>query len=101
MEIGNYAEAATLLRENVTRCSDALGANHDISLHMRCSLGRSLCLDEDSSDAVFAEGKAFLEDVVQTGRRILGTDHPYVKRWVDYVDAASAIQRARSQGNYP
>ena len=76
LQLARYSEAKSFLLDQVPIARRALGAEHDLTLRLRCAYGRSLSEGDGVSRDELVEATTLLGELVRTTTRIYGKVNP-------------------------
>jgi tetratricopeptide (TPR) repeat protein len=101
VSLGRYETAKTYLRSMMRVARRDLGESHDLTLRMRWSYAKALCLESLGSVDTGAtldglrEAVSTLEEIERTARRVMGGAHPIAVEIGKSLRTARAALRAR------
>ena len=76
IHLKRFEEARSLLRKTIPVARRVLKESHDITLRIRWSYARALCLDPRATLDDLREAATTLEDAARIARRVMGGAHP-------------------------
>ena len=95
-QLRRWGEARSLLRRTMPVALRVLGGNHEYTLRLRKTYGRSLSKDPGATLDDLREAVETLEDAERIARRVLGSAHPTTESIEIVLRDARAALRSRA-----
>ena len=75
-DVGEYAEAKSLIRAHLPLAERVLGSTHDVTFRLYMNLGEALYEDPSRSRDDVVEAEAILKSAAKASKRTFGVAHP-------------------------